>query len=236
MVGYATHANSLTPTDTLPGHARLVRALSATLCTELSSPQAPDLNKLPSAGVMQYAQGLFVTAMQRDSAQVLALLEKAAAQGIQPAEAARQLGHDAMVAVAKNCPAARPLALRLAQTEPGQQALAAQKAKLPPAEQKALQPVANALCATLNASNARAPFAKLTAAGRKQVLMRSIQKAFKPNTAALTRFYGPARLDALLRSGEFDGRVASLMLGQNMCTEYILLVGSDRLAEQDAKP
>lgn len=222
--------------DTLPGHRQLVRSLSAALCTELSSSQAPNLAAMPSADVLPYAQGLFTKVMRRDSARVVALFEAAAARGIQPTAAAQLVGRDAMLSVAKTCPAARPLALRLSQTEQGQRAIAAQQPKLPLAERNALLPVAHDLCAALSASNARTPLSSLTAAGRKQVVVRAIQKAFKPHTAALNRFYGPAKLDALLRNGEFDGRVASLMISQHLCTEYLILVGSDRLNEPGARP
>lgn len=221
------------PTDTLPGHARLVRSLSAALCADLSSSQAPDLSQMPSAGVMQYAQSLFTTAMRRDSTHVLALFKAAATRGMQPTDVARLLGRDAMMSAARTCPAARPLAIRLAQTEQGQQAIAAQQPKLPAAEQKVLQPIANDLCAVLNASNTRAPFARLTPAGRKQAFMGAVQQVFKPHTAALNRFYGPVKYAALLRNGQLDGRIASLMVSQGKCSEYLLLIGSDRLAERD---
>lgn len=223
------------PTDTLPGHAQRVRSLSATLCAALSSPQAPDLSKMSTAGVVQYAQGLFENAMRRDSTRVSALFEAAAARGIQPADAARLLGHDAMANVARTCPAARPLAIRLAQTEPGQQAIAAQQPKLPLAEQNALQPVANDLCTALNAASAHAPFAQLTPAGRKQMFMSAVQKVFTTRTAALKRFYGPAKYAALLRNGQLDSRIASLMVSQGKCSVYLLLIGSDRLAERDKR-
>lgn len=221
-----------TPTDTLPGHAQLVRAISASLCTQLANDHTTNVAKMSSPDAMAYVQGLFVKAMQADSVHLLAMMSAAAERGIQPMQVGQALGRDAMLEITKNCPASRPLAVRLSQTEQGQQAMAANMPKLAAAEQKALLPVTVALCAELDASNAKTPFAQLTPAGRQRVFIAAMQKAFKLHTAALNRFYGPAKLDELLRSGEFDGKVASLMAQQGKCSQYLVLIGSDRLAEE----
>lgn len=223
-------ASAPLPADTLPGHARLVRTISATLCAELSSPQAPDLDQLSPPAALQYAQKLFASALRRDSVQLHAMMKHAAPQGQSPTDVARLLGRDALLAAATTCPAAQTLAARLVQAGPVRQALAVRQPPLPPAEEQALLPVASALCHELQARNARAPFGKLTPAERQRVYMEAVQKSFRPQTAALNRFYGPAKLDALLRSGEFDGRVARLMASRGLCTEYLVLIGTDRPA------
>lgn len=219
----------------MPGHQRLVRTISTSLCAQLAADRTTDVAHLPAADVLAYTQRLFMTAMQADSVHLLAILTAATERGMQPAEVGRQLGQDAMIETVKNCAAARPLALRLAQTEQGQQAMAAQMPKLNPAEEKVLQPITAALCAELTARNAQKPFASLTPAGRQQVFMAALHKAFKPHTAVLLRYYGSARLDAQLRSGELDGKIGSLMPQHGQCGQYLLLIGNDRLAAP-AKP
>lgn len=234
--GQAALAASPAPTDTLAGHARLVRTISNSLCAQLTAPGAPDVSRMSSPAVMAYGQQLFIKAMQSDSASVIAMMTSAAERGMQPAQVGQQLGRDAMLDLTKSCPAARPLAVRLAQTEQAQQAMAAQMPALSPAERKVLQPIAAALCTDLNARNAKAPFAKLTPEGRQQVFMGALQKAFKPQTAALLRYYGSAKLDAQMRSGELDGKIGSLMPSQGSCGQYLVLIGADRLDGKIKKP
>ena len=224
------------PADTLAGHARLVRTISSSICAQLAEPGAPDVSRMSSPAVMAYGQELFIKAMQSDSASVIAMMTSAAERGMPPAQVGQQLGRDAMLNLTKSCPAARPLAVRLVQTEQGQQAMAAQMPALSPAERKVLQPIAAALCTDLNGRDAKAPFAKLTPEGRHQVFMAALHKAFKPQTAALLHYYGAAKLDAQLRSGELDGKIGSLMPSQGTCGQYLVLIGADRLNGKIKKP
>ena len=229
-------AAPLAPADTLPGHAHLVRTISASLCEQLAHDRTTDVARLSSADAMAYAQRLFTTAMQSDSVRLLAMMTTANERGTAPAQVAQLLGHDAMQLLTQNCPAARPLVVRLAQTEQGQRAMAAQVPRLPPAEQKVLLPITAALCTELSAHQSAAAFARLSPAGRRQVFMTALHKAFKPQTAALLRYYGPAKLDAQLRSGELDGKIGTLMPTRAGCGQYLLLIGVDRMAGQVPKP
>lgn len=111
--------------------------------------------------------------------------------------------------------------------------MAAQMPKLEPAEKKVLEPITVALCTELNAQNKQGSFSKLSPTAREKLFMSAVQKAYKNHTAALTRYYGAAKLDAKLRSGELDGKVSSLMPSQTGCGQYLLLVGADRLAEKN---
>lgn len=103
--------------DTLAGHAQLVRIISTSICKQLTTNHTTDLAKLSSAEVMTYAQGLFINAMQADSVRLIAMMTVASERGLAPTEVGRWLGHDAMINLAISCSAARPLALRLGQTE-----------------------------------------------------------------------------------------------------------------------
>lgn len=168
--------------------------------------------------------------MQRDSVRLKAMMQDAADQGRQPDQVGQVLGRDAMIELAKNCPAAVPLALGLVQTEQGQRAMASQAPKLPPGELKVLQPLAAAMCAELDASNAKKPFRSLTPTGRQQVFMTTLQKVFRLHTVALQRYYGNTQLNKQLSTGELDGKIGAVMSLQHNCGQYLLLIGADQQA------
>lgn len=219
LLAFANPAQAITaPSDTVAGHAYLVRKLSQALCTKLTNDHTTNYVALTSTQAMQHTQQLFTEAMQHDSAAVLALMEKGTQQNLPPQQVAQLLGQDVVIALGRNCPASLPLITRLMQTEQGQQTLAAQQAAaMSAAEKKVLQPIAAALCSALALNDAKNPFAKLSPAQQQQTFGAALQKAFRQNTPQLRNYYGDAQLDKKLRSGELDTKIGLLTPAQGAC-------------------
>ena len=56
-----------------------------------------------------------------------------------------------------------------------------------------------------------------------------MQKEFITNRASLLRYYSAAQLSDQQRREEIGQKMAALMLQQNDCTKYLLLVGVDEI-------
>jgi hypothetical protein len=217
------------PADTITGHAHLVRKLSQELCTKLTNDRTTNFAALTTDQAMQLTQQFFTEVMQHDSVAVLAMMEKAAQQNLQPQQVGQLLGRDMVVSLSKTCPAALPLITRLSQTKQAQQEMAAQQPATSEAEKKALQPLATHLCAQLALADAKTPLAKQTPAQRSVLFTGLIQKEFITGRPQLLRYYSAAQLADQTRMEEIGKKLAFLMLAQQNCASYILLMGADNV-------
>jgi hypothetical protein len=54
--------------------------------------------------------------------------------------------------------------------------------------------------------------------------MQALHSEFKAHTDAMVRYYGPARIDAELRSGRLDQKIMGLMSQLPDCGRYLVLL------------
>ena len=224
---------SCAPADTVAGHARMVRQLSEAMCTQLANDHVTKFEVMATPAALQMTQELFITAMKRDSVAFMAMMTTASEQGRSAQSVGQEVGKDVVLRLSKTCPAAMPLILRLSQTEQAKQAATAKVPLISETEKKALQPLANHICAQLTAAETKQPFAKLLPEQRKALFTTLMQKEFITNRASLLRYYSAAQLSDQQRREEIGQKMAALMLQQNDCTKYLLLVGVD---EMNKKP
>ena len=217
------------PVDTVAGHARMVRKLSEAMCAQLANDHTTNFETMATPAAMQMTQEMFVTAMKRDSVAFIAMITTASEQGQSAQLVGQEVGKDVVLRLSKSCPAAMPLILRLSQTEQAKQAVTAKVPPISEIEKKALQPLANHICAQLAAAETKQPFAKLLPEQRRALFTTLMQKEFIANRAGLLRYYSVVQLNDPQRQEEIGQKMAALMLQQNDCTKYLLLVGVDEI-------
>lgn len=214
------------PADTLPGHAAAVRRLGRAFCQQLTaqSRQAA-LASLSPAAAQTLVLREYSTVLQADTAAVRLLLAESQHLPEDQGEALQtRFSQQVLRANYESCPAARLLAASLSQTAGARQYASAHAPALAPAERRVLLPVAVAMCGRLATTNARTPLAKLALGQRRQRFMQVLHSEFKAHTDAMVRYYGPARIDAELRSGRLDQKIISLMGQLPDCARYLVLL------------
>lgn len=222
------------PTDTVAGHTHLVRRVSNTLCTRLASDRSIALDKLTPPGAMQLIKEMFTSAFQADSVALGALMAEAAKVGIGPQQVGQEVGKDVILQLSRSCPAALPLLTLLGQTEQVQKVAAMRAGDIGELEKKSLQPLANAMCTELTASNAKTPLLKLAPAQRYRVYEQIFDKAFAANRAVLLRYYSVAQLDDSQSRRAIGEKMSYLMMQQPTCAQHLMLLGADELSRQEA--
>ena len=220
------------PVDTVAGHARMVRQLSEAMCTRLTSDHTTNFETMTTPAAMQMTQEMFITAMKRDSVAFIAMVTTASEQGQSAQSVGQEVGKDVVLRLSRICPAALPLIMRLSQTEQAKQAAAAKVPPVSETEKKALQPLANHICAQLATAETKQPFAKLLPEQRSALFATLMQKEFITNRAGLLRYYSAAQLNDQQRREEIGQKLAALMLQQNACTKYLLLMGVDEISKK----
>lgn len=214
------------PADTLPGHAAAVRRLGRAFCQQLT---AQSHQMALAALSPEAAQALvlreYTTVLQADTAAVRLLLAESQDLPEDQGDAVEiRLSQQVLRANYESCPASRLLAASLSQTAGARQYARAHAPTLAPAERRVLLPVAVAMCGRLATTNARTPLARLSLKQRRQQFMQVLHSEFKTHTAAMVRYYGPARIDAELRSGRLDQKIMSLMSQLPDCARYLVLL------------
>ena len=233
LVNPARAARSLpAPADTVAGHARMVQKLSTAMCTQLTNDHATDFAKMTPPAAMQFTQQLFVTAMQHDSSAFIAMMTTATEHGQTAQSVGEQVGKDVVLTLSRTCPVAMPLILRLSQTEQAQQAATAKIPAVTDVEKKALQPLATHFCTQLAAADAKQSFAKLAPAQRMALFTSLMQKEVTAGRPQLLRYYSAAQLNDGQKREEIGQKIAGLMIQQESCTQYLLLIGVDELNKQ----
>ncbi|WP_201984114.1 hypothetical protein [Hymenobacter rubidus] len=233
-VASSTHATARpqpAPADTVAGHSRMVRKLSDAMCTGVTNDHTTNFAQLSPPAAMQLTQQLFVQAMKQDSAAFLAIITAGSKQGQTAQQVGQELGKDVVVRLARICPAAMPLVLRLGETAQAQQAA---KTKLPTTtdtEKKVLQPLANHLCAQLDAATAKQAFEKMPVAQRGALFIKLIQQEFLANRTKLLTYYSKAQLDDDQQREEIGKKIGGLMVEQGTCAKYLVVVGMDYINE-----
>ena len=223
---------STAPADTVAGHARMVRKLSEAMCAQLANDHTTNFEAMATPAALQMTQEMFITAMKRDSVAFIAMITTASEQGRSAQSVGQEVGKDVVLRLSKSCPAALPLILRLSQTEQAKQAVTAKVPPISETEKKALLPLASHICVQLAAAETRQPFAKLLPEQRKALFTTLMQKEFITNRAGLLRYYSAAQLSDPQRREEIGQKMAALMLQQNDCTKYLLLVGVDEISKK----
>ncbi|MDO7845421.1 hypothetical protein Q5H92_03560 [Hymenobacter sp. M29] len=230
-----THAFShpqAAPADTIAGHSRMVRKLTDAMCTGVTNDRSVNFDKMSPAEAMQFTQGLFVKAMQRDSVAFMGMITAASKQGQSSQQVGQALGKDVMMNLANNCPAAMPLVMRLSQTEQVQQAANAKLPTVTDVERKTLQPMATHLCTQLDAANAKQAFDKMPTAQRAALFNKLIEQEFLANRTKLQAYYSKAQLDDAQQREEIGKKIASLMMTQGSCAKYLIVIGMDMMKQQ----
>jgi hypothetical protein len=221
----AKAARLAAPTDTITGHAHLVRKLSQELCTKLTNDHTTKFADLTTNQAMQLTQQLFTDVMRRDSVAVLSMMEKGVQQNLPPQQVGQQLGQDVVLWLGRNCPAALPLITRLTQTEQYQRTLEAQQASaMSAAEKKVLLPIAAAVCTQLARGDAQVPFVSLLPSQREQTLMDDLEKALSEHRPQLLKYYGKAQLNKEILNGELYNKLGVLAASQEGCSQYLMLI------------
>ena len=220
------------PADTVAGHGRMVRLLSEAMCTHLGNDHTTAFDKMTSPAARQMTQQLFVAAMQRDSVVFIALIIEGTKQGKTAQVVGQELGRDVIITLGHNCPAALPLIVRLSQTAEVQKLAADKIPAITEVEKKILQPLATRICAQLTAVDAKESFGKLPAARRNAIFTSLMQKEFVAGRPQLLRYYSAAQLNDPQRRGEIGQKIAGLMLNQNSCSGFMILVGLDEMSKQ----
>lgn len=175
--------------DTVAGHVYVVRKLSVKMCTLVAKEaQSPSFKQLTPQAAQEIVGRLFITAFASDSVAVLAMMSDAAKQNIDPHEVGRQLGGDVVGVLGRDCPASRPLITLLSKPEMAQQAAAADVPALSAAEQKALQPVVNKICAESSAADTKTTFANRAPDQRQALLSSLVEKEFETSRPQLLRY------------------------------------------------
>lgn len=208
----AARAQTLAPTDTLPGHARLVRSLSTAMCEQLATQyRALDLSQLVPDSAQQLLVRLSYQALMTYPDEV----ERMVAASPTPDATGAGLVQAAHQQLAMQCPAARPLLARI-----GMQ-YAAQPTVVTSAERPLLSTVARSICQRLDAADAHQPFAKLTPGERVLAVNRATDAAMLAHRQQLTAFYQTdLSADPALRL-----KIGQLVLEQ--CPTYLLQVSRD---------
>lgn len=220
------------PADTVAGHGLMVRKLSQAMCAAVTKDPSLAFDKMSPADAMQFTQRLFVQAMQRDSVAFIAMIKAATKQGQTSQQVGQEIGKDVMVNLARNCPAAMPLVMRLAQSEQAQQAANAKMPTATEVEKKTLQPMANHLCAQLDAANAKQEFDKMDKAQRWALSNKLLQQEFATNRTKLLAYYSKAQLDDKQQREEIGKKIAGLMMAQGSCAKYLVIIGVDAINEK----
>jgi len=232
LQSFASSQKPAAPADTVAGHSRMVRKLSQAMCGGVTNNRSTAFEKMSPAEAMQYTQKLFVQAMQSDSVAFLNMLNEAAKRGQSTQQVAQDLGKDVMVNMARNCPAAMPLIMRLSQTEEAQKAANVKLPSVTEVEKKTLQPMANHLCAQLDAANAKQPFDKMPVADRGALFNKLIVQEFAGSRTKLLTYYSKAQLDDNQQREEIGKKIASLMMAQGACATYLVVIGMDAIKEE----
>jgi hypothetical protein len=214
------------PADTLPGHAATVRRLSRAFCQQLTArSRQTALAALSPEAAQSLVLREYSTVLQADTAAVgLLLAESQHASEDQSDATEARLSQQVLRVSYESCPASRLLAASLSQTAGARQYASAHALAVAPAERRVLLPVAVAMCGRLAATNARTPLAKLSLQQRRQRFMQALHSEFKAHTDAMVRYYGPARIDAELRSGRLDQKIMGLMSQLPDCGRYLVLL------------
>lgn len=214
------------PADTLPGHAAAVRRLSRAFCQQLTArSRQTALAALSPEAAQALVLREYSTVLEADTAAVRLLVAESQHLTEDQMEAAEiRLSQQVLRANYESCPASRLLAASLSQTAGARRYASAHAPALAPAERRALLPVAAAMCSRLSAANARMPLARLSLQKRRQQFMQILHGEFKAHTNEMVRYYGPARIDAELRSGRLDQKIMSLMGQLPDCARYLVLL------------
>ncbi|RZK46672.1 MAG: hypothetical protein EOO59_18940 [Hymenobacter sp.] len=219
---------SSTPSDTLPGRVRLARHLSAAVCTQLASYPRAALATMPLSVADSLLTSQFGRVFAADSVAYQNLLVYATALGVSPLEVGALLGEDLLLGLRQQCPAARPLLVRLPAFSSLPAAPRPAPAPLPIAEVRVLKPVANRLGDKLVAVNKQRAFTALTAAQRQQQFAVLFSQELAASHAWLRRYYSaPALADE--QQHELGNKIGRLLLAEPAYRPFILQLAADAL-------
>ena len=114
LLGQAAQARAI-PTDTIEGHARMVRRMSQEMCVALNADRTTNFQAMTREQGIAYIQQLLLPALTRDSTSLMKMAQLGAQQNLSPQDIGRMVGQDAFVELRRNCPAVLPLANLFAQ-------------------------------------------------------------------------------------------------------------------------
>ncbi|AYA37731.1 hypothetical protein D3Y59_12140 [Hymenobacter oligotrophus] len=226
MSGAATAGRALAP-DTLAGHARLVRLLSADVCRKLEEKnREKPLEKLDAEASKQLLLTTLLASVGQHAAQFGPMIEQAKATGRSPEETGRLVGQEVVLNLARTCPVSSGLIARMGMAE----VKAKKEINVSDREKPTLTLVAKDICLGLEQRNQAQPFAKLGKDQRMQMLQEVMQQAFLKNADAMTKLYGSGVFLDAANMKPIGERVGLLMA--DTCPSYLMQLGLDHIDTQ----
>ncbi|UOQ98448.1 hypothetical protein MUN81_02925 [Hymenobacter sp. 5317J-9] len=213
--------------DTVPGQARFVSRVAASLCTRIQEEgRTTKFETLTSKQADDLLLRLMMTSMSDQSTEYAALLSAARRQKLSSDKLGRAVGLEAVKKLSVSCPNSMSLFVRTTSAQKEMGASGAKAFNDVSAEEKAvIQPIADSICVKLRAEDARQPFKQRTAAERTEVITTVMQGTIVKNMAPLMSIYSMEQISNKDSMRAFGIKLASIMMTQ--CPSYIIMMGED---------
>lgn len=220
--GFEVRAASLVaPADTLPGQARLVKSLSATMCRKVEEEEkkSPLRNLTAEEGKNLFFK-IMLASMSEHADQVSNLMTVNKISQPKKANAfGEEVGKEAVMRLMKDCPASQTLIMQVGLTE------VKNKPTITPEEKPVLTIVADDICKRLDAEKAKPSFIELTTAARTEVQQQCMQGAMLKHLEELSNFYGLKTIQSATEMEKIGVKIALLMAEQ--CPGHLTQMGLD---------
>ena len=184
------------PTDTVAGHAQLVRVLSAGMCTRLQTESKDQyFDQLPKRELSRLLEDWTTSSLMEH--------EDIFDEAMQPVGKYRRdaykwrLAREALLRMAETCAEARTFLVEVGWRNRHEKSFPGEE------ERAALLPATRLICQILDEENARQPFAQRPVAELRAAVQQATAKAMLAKTTELTAYYG----NELFRSAEWTGLV-----------------------------
>ncbi|GAB2458546.1 hypothetical protein GCM10011375_07900 [Hymenobacter qilianensis] len=205
--------------DTL-GQARLVKSLSATMCSKIEEEEKkrPLKTLTPEEGKTLFIQ--IVTATMSEHTDQLSSLMTTNKIGKGKMNAVGEvLGREATMRLMKTCPASQPLVMQLGLSE------AKNKPTITPEEKPVLTVLVDDICNRLDTEQAKATFAQLTPSARLEIMQQCMQGAILKHLEELSIFYGIKTVQSSSEMEKIGVKIAFIMAEQ--CPNHLTKMGLD---------
>ncbi|MBJ6108900.1 hypothetical protein JAO73_07765 [Hymenobacter sp. BT523] len=213
--------------DTVPGQARFVSRVAATLCTRIQeSGRTTKFESLTPKQADDLLMRLMMTSMSEQSTEYAALLAAARRQKLSSDKLGRAVGLGAVKQLSVSCPSSMSLFVRTSSAQKEMGESGAKALNDVSAEEKAvIQPLVDSICVKLRAEDARRPLQQRTAAERTELITTVMQGTIVKNMTPLMSIYSMEQLSNKDSMRAFGIKLAGIMMTQ--CPSYIIMLGED---------
>lgn len=211
----------LAPPDSLPGQARLIKSLSAAMCSkaEEEEKKRPLRGLTPEEGKALFLQ-IMLASMSEHADQISSLMTANKISNPKKANAFGEvIGKEAVMRLAKECSASQPLIMQVGLAE------VKDKPAITVEEKQALTPIADDICQRFDAEKAKPSFAQLTAQARSELMQQRMQGAVLKHLEELSDFYGLKTVQSASEMEKIGVKIAFLMAEQ--CPDHLTQMGLD---------